>query len=275
VLAADRARAMARVRGEGLEAGVFISFGPAPVTILIDDEVFGHNRVAIAEKINESARGTARAAGARARADAGLASERAHRRNPALRHAWSVFAERPLTITLTPQQERDAMATIFAGEPAVSSLGKAVREDLESALRARLGGEGGGELYNSGAALSEEALSSFLDAVKEARALRRIVLEVEDVPGDLRSRWFYGSGQLELVVTFHAGGRPAEMFRRVGRAAFKGMEEVMVWELAADSGGPAELLGHFGKRWFGGEGGGHRAGRSRPGPTGGGGERRG
>ena len=257
-LAADRARAMARVRGEGLEAGVFISFGPAPVTILIDDEVFGHNRVAIAEKINESARGTMRAAGARARADAGLAAERASHGNPALRHAWSVFVERPLSVTLTPEQEREALGTILAGEPAVSSLGKAVREELERALRARLGGEGGGDLYNSGAALSEEALSSFLDAVKESRALRRIVLEVEDIPGELRSRWFYGSAPLELVVTFHAGGRPADMFRCAGRAAFKGMGEVTVWELAADSDGPAALLRHFGKSWFGGEGGGAR-----------------
>jgi hypothetical protein len=150
----------------------------------------------------------------------------------------------------------------------VSSLGKAVREELERALRARLGGEGGGDLCNSGAALSEEALSSFLDAVKESRALRRIVLEVEDIPGELRSRWFYGSAPLELVVTFHAGGRPAEMFRRAGRAAFKGMGEVTVWELAADSDGPAALLRHFGKSWFGGEGGGARlyvAKRAEPG----------
>jgi len=30
---------------------------------------------------------------------------------------------------------------------------------------------------------------------------------------------------LELVVAFHPGGRPAEMFRCAGRAAFKGMDE--------------------------------------------------
>jgi hypothetical protein len=250
-VAADRARATARARGEGLEAGVFISFGPAPVTILIDDEVFGHSRVAIAEKINESARGTARAAAGRARADGGLADERALRGNAALRHAWSVFVERSLSVTLTPEQERDAVATILAGEPAVSSLGEAVREELERALRARLGGEGAGDLYNSGAALSEEALSGFLDAVKASRVLRRIVLEVKDIPGELRSRWYYGSAPLELVVTFHLDGRPAEMFRCAGRAAFKGMGEVTVWELAAGSDGPAALLEHFGRRWLG------------------------
>ena len=36
-------------RGEGLEAGIFISFGASPLVVVIDDELFGPNRVAIAE----------------------------------------------------------------------------------------------------------------------------------------------------------------------------------------------------------------------------------
>ncbi len=252
-LAEDRERALARARGEGLEAGVFLSFGPAPVTVLVDDEVFGHHRVAIAEKINESARGTERAVSARARADAALAAERAGRHDPDLSHAWSVFIEPPLSVAVTPEQERQALATIRAGDPAgaLSALGGAMREALERALRASLAGDGGGDLYNSGAALSEEALSSFLDAVKESRALRRIVLEIEKIPDELRARWFYGTAPLELVVTFHAGGRPGEMFRRAGTAAFKGLGQVAVWELTADAGGPAALMQHFRKIWLG------------------------
>ncbi len=62
--------------------GAFISFGPEPLVVVIEDEVFGRNRVAIAEKINESARGTARAASARLRADAALERERAPPRQP-------------------------------------------------------------------------------------------------------------------------------------------------------------------------------------------------
>ncbi|MHB8877739.1 MAG: nucleotidyl cyclase domain-containing protein, partial [Myxococcaceae bacterium] len=94
-LEADRQAALARARGEGLEAGVFVSFGPAPLVVTIDDEIFGRQRVAIADRINESARGTARAGGARARADALLAAERVRRGEAGLSHPWAVFVGAP------------------------------------------------------------------------------------------------------------------------------------------------------------------------------------
>jgi len=71
----EREKALARARGEAIEAGIFVSYGPAPLVVQIDDEVFGRQRVAIADKINESARGTARNVAARARADAELMAE--------------------------------------------------------------------------------------------------------------------------------------------------------------------------------------------------------
>jgi hypothetical protein len=224
------------------------------VTVLIDDDVFGHNRVAIAEKINESARGTARAASARARADAALAAERTSRGTPEVQHAWSVFVGPPLSVALPPELERDAVAAARAGDlpTALRVLAGPVRQALE---RAASGGspDEPGDIYNSGVALSEEALTAFLHAVKESRHLRRIDLEPDEIPVDLRARWFYGAAPLELVVTFLSDGRPAELFRRAGLASFKGLGGgVPVWELAADEGGPAELVERFGARWFGG-----------------------
>ncbi len=247
----ERARALARVRGEGLEAGVFLSFGPAPVTVLIDDEVFGQNRVAIADKINESARGTARVASARARADAALLVERRARGVPALAHAWRVFVDAPFTIGIPPAAEQAALAAVREGDLAAGlrALGPPVRDALVHAA----GSEGGeGEIYNRGAALSEEALTAFLDAVKETRQLRRVALEPSDIPPALAARFWYGAGTLELVATLDAGGAPRELFRRAGEAAFKGLGTVVVWELAASEGGAAELFRHFAPRWLGG-----------------------
>ncbi len=248
----ERDRAIARARGGGIEAGVFLSFGPAPVTVLIDDDVFGHNRVAIAEKINESARGTARAASARARADAALAAERAASGNPDLQHAWSVFVEPPLSITVSPELERAAVAAARAGDvpTALRALGGPIRQAVERAASGSAGDEPG-DIYNSGVALSEEALTSFLHAVKESRHLRHVDLELDEIPANLRARWFYGTSRLELVITFQLDGRPAELFRRAGLAGFKGLCDVPVWEIAADAGGPAELVKHFGTTWFG------------------------
>jgi hypothetical protein len=253
---AERDRAVARARGEGLEAGVFVSFGPAPLVVTIDDEVFGRNRVAIAEKINESARGTARAVSARARADQLLEAERQARGLPELHHAWSVHIGRPLTLSIPPAAEAAALRAARAGDlpTAMHVVAGPVREALEAAARAD--DLGTGDVYNAGAALSEEALEAFLEAVARSRTVRRVELETRDVPPDLARQAWFGPGTESLVATFHLDGRPAELFRFAGRAWFKGLGEVPVWEIAADSGPPAALFRVLRDRWLGGRGGG-------------------
>jgi len=248
--AAERGLAMARARGEGLEAGVFISHGDAPMVVMIEDEVFGRNRVAIAEKINESARGTARAASARLRADAQLAAARASRGRPALAHAWSVFIDRPLSVSVPPELEAHAVAAARAGDlaGAMRWLAAPVREALEAA--AQEPGDPPGDIYNSGAALSEEALTAFLGEVRDQRITRRIELAPDQVPEEAREAWFYGAGPQYLVACFHPDGRLGELFRRVGRASFKGLGDVTVWELCAEQGGPALLVRLLGRSWF-------------------------
>jgi hypothetical protein len=248
-LAEERGRALARARGEALEAGTFISFGPAPLLMAIDDEVFGRNRVAIAEKINESARGTARAPAARARADAALARERARRGEPALAHAWSVFIGLPLALPVPPDAEDAALRLWRGGDPqgAMRALAACAREGLEAAARQE--GERPGDIYNSGAALSEEALEAFLAEVEGARVVRRLTLAPEAIPPQLAARWFFGDGPQELIACFQ-GNRIAELFRRVGRAGFKGLGGVVVWEVCAEDGGPAALAAVLGASWL-------------------------
>jgi hypothetical protein len=248
--AAERERAMARARGEGLEAGVFISFGDAPLVVMIEDEVFGRNRVAIAEKINESARGTARAPVARARADAQLAAERSARRRPGLAHAWGVFIDRPLGLVVPPDVEVQAVAAARAGDLALAMrwLAGPVRDGLEAAAQEAT--DPPGDIYNSGAALSEEALTAFLAEVGDRRVVRRVEMDPATLPEAARADWFYGEGIQPLVICFHPDGRVGELFRRVGRAAFKGLGGVTVWELCAEEGGPALLVRLLGRRWF-------------------------
>ena len=244
--AAERDRALGRARGEGLEAGVFVSHGAAPLVVVIDDEVFGKNRVAIAERINESARGTARAGPARARADSGLAAERARRNGPALDHAWSVFIGAPLQLPLPPDAEDQALRLMRSGDAvgAMRALAGPVREGLEAAARTE---ERPGDIYNGGAALSQEALEAYLAEVGASRTVRRFDVPVEDIPEGLRERWYFGEEPLALVVCTRADGRVAELFRRVGTASFKGLGEVVVWELCADAGGPAALAEALGR----------------------------
>jgi hypothetical protein len=128
-----------------------------------------------------------------------------------------------------------------------------VRRALEAAARAE--DEGSGDVYNAGAALSEEALTAWLEAVGSRRTVRRVEIDPSELPGDLTQRWWYGVGPQSLVVTFHADGRPAEMFRHVGRAWFRGLGEVPVWEVASDTGGPAALFQAMRTAWLDGRGG--------------------
>ena len=249
-LAAEMERDVSRTRGEGLEAGVFVSFGPAPLVVSIDDEAFGRNRVAIAEKINESARGTARASSARARADQLLSAARTALGNPELRHAWSVFIGQPLTLAIPPDAAAEVLKAARAGDmtAAMRAVAKPVRRALEAAARAE--DEGAGDVYNAGAALSEEALTAWLTAVGTKRTVRRVEIDPAELPAEISQRWWFGDGPASLVVTFHTDGRPAEMFRQVGRAWFKGLGDVPIWEIAADTGGPAALFQAMRAAWL-------------------------
>jgi hypothetical protein len=207
--------------------------------------------VAIAEKINESARGTGRNPAARARADAELAEERAARGAPALVHAWSVFVDRPLAVTVPPGEERLALEALSRGDAAAAmrALAVPVRAALDEAARA---GDGmAGELWNGGAAVSEEALEAFLAAAGPARIARRVRLDPRQAPEALRARFFYGARPLDLVATFRADGTRAELFRRAGAASMKGLGDVVVWELAGEAGGAGQLFQAMGESWLG------------------------
>jgi hypothetical protein len=248
-LQSERERALARARGEVLEAGVFVSYGPAPLVVVIEDEVFGRNRVAIAEKINESARGTARTGPARLRADAALARERARRGAPGIEHAWLVFVGQPMQIAVSPEAEDHAVRLFRTGDAqgALRGLVVPVRDGVEAAARP---GERAGDIYNAGAALSEEALEAFLSEVSREREVRRATLDPAEIPEALRARFFYGEEPLFFVACFGRGGRIAELFRRVGVAAFRGLGEVPIWELCGEGGGAGALAEAFGARWL-------------------------
>jgi hypothetical protein len=91
-------------------------------------------------------------------------------------------------------------------------------------------------------------LEVFLSEVQHGRDVRRVTLPPESIPEDLRARWYFGEGPQELVVCAQ-GSRVLELFRRVGRAVFKGLGEVVVWELCSETGGPGALAAAFGAAW--------------------------
>jgi hypothetical protein len=250
-LEANREAALARARGEGLEAGVFVSFGPAPLVVTIEDEVFGRSKVAIADRINESARGTARAGGARARADALLDAERARRGDPKLAHPWSVFVGAPFTITIPVSAEDAARAALVTGnlQGAMRALGEPVKQALEKAVSE----DRPGDIYNAGAAFSDEALLAFQEAAGDRRVFRKIDLQPGELHPNIQRRFFFPPTPVRLLASFQAFGTLAELFRYVGKVMFKGLERsggIGVWELVDEAGVGALLAEHHAAQWF-------------------------
>jgi hypothetical protein len=74
--------------GAGLDAGLYIAFGAASQVIRIEDDVWGVQRVAISERLNEAARGTARNEAVRAELERRMQE---HRRRPGCESAEIPF----------------------------------------------------------------------------------------------------------------------------------------------------------------------------------------
>ncbi len=252
-LTSERELALARARGEGLEAGVFISFGPAPLVVTLDDEVFGHARVAIADRINESARGTARSGGARARADAMLAAEIARRNDPKLVHPWAVFVGAPFTISIPTRTEDAARAALKAQDlrGAMVAVAEAVKAAVEELGRTE---DRPGDIYNAGAALSEEALLAYRDATGDRKLFRELEVMPQSLHPEIRKRYYFPPTPVRLLLGFEPQKKTlVEIFRYVGRVMFKGLERsggIAVWELVDEAGVGSLLTHHHGVEWL-------------------------
>ncbi|QRO00430.1 hypothetical protein JRI60_16055 [Archangium violaceum] len=253
ILQREKESALARGRGEGLEAGVFLSFGPAPLIITLEDEVFGRSKVAIADRINESARGTARSGAARAKADAMLAQERQRRGNPSLAHPWLVFVGAPLSVQVPYAAEAEARAALKAGDlaAAMRALEQVVRDSLEEA--AKQGEDAPGDIYNAGVALSEETLLAYQEAVGDNRLFCQLQVAPETLHPEIHERYFLPPEPLRLTVGFHPTGELAEVFRFAGRVMFKGLERkggLGVWEWVDLHGVGRLFARHHASEWL-------------------------
>lgn len=250
----DKDAALARARGEGLEAGVFLSYGPAPIVITINDEHFGQSRVAIAEKINESARGTARSGAARTSADAALMGERMRLGDARLQHPWLVFIGAPLALSVsatTEQQVRSALASrdLAAAKRALDGV---VAIALEQAANPEA--DPPGDIYNNGVALSEEALLGYQQEMGNKRIFRGVELQPSTLHEQIRQRFYFPPERpLKLIASFTPDGRPMELFRYAGRVMFKGFERqggIRVWELVSETLAGQMIQQQHAAAWF-------------------------
>ena len=223
----ERASEIALASGEKLEAGIFVSYGAPPEVATFEDHIFGPIKVSIAEKINESARGTARNGGVRARIEAVLAAERARRGLPDLVCPLHVSVSQPLSMAV-PEVVAMAVRSSVAGgdlQGAESILGGVVREFVAGLAHQGVDDDRG-DIYNGGAAVSEDALKAYVEAHGEELAFLRRDVQVEHLAPALLEKFVFPTTALRLVLAVSTSARSLrDLFVFVGRALFRGFEK--------------------------------------------------
>jgi hypothetical protein len=252
----ERESEISLATGEKLEAGIFISYGAAPEVATFEDHIFGQIKVSIAEKINESARGTARNYGVRSRVDAILAAERARLGRGDLICPLSVAVSQPLSMPIAADVELAMRRSVAMGDldGAASALSGAVR-DLVARLSQDTGGEDRGDIYNGGAAVSEEALKAYLESRGGEEIFVRREVEVAALNPGIRGRFVFPMPTLKLVLGVSPAAQSLqELFVFVGRALFKGFEKqggLGVYEMIAREHPFFQLLAqHHASEWL-------------------------
>ena len=223
----ERESELSLITGEKLEAGIFISYGAAPEVSTFEDHVFGAIKVSIAEKINESARGTARNGGVRARVDSLLTQARTARKKPELSCPFSVFLSQPLSIPVPSELEAEVRSALELGD--LDGAEEALRASVHAFVN-RLANEttqpAGGDIYNGGAALTEEALTAYLEARGDDYQVVRRELPAQALHPELQGRFVFPQTQLQLVCLVGRSSMSLmELFVYAGRALFKGLEK--------------------------------------------------
>ena len=223
----ERASEVALASGEKLEAGIFVSYGAPPEVATFEDHIFGQIKVSIAEKINESARGTARNGGVRARTEAMLAAERARLGRPNLVCPLHVSVSQPLSMAV-PEVVALAVRRSVAGGDLVGAeaiLGGVVREFVAGLAHQGVDDDRG-DIYNGGAAVSEDALNAYVEARGEELAFVRREVPMEHLAPALREKFVFPTSALRLVMAVSPSDRSLrDLFVFVGRALFRGFEK--------------------------------------------------
>jgi hypothetical protein len=222
----ERETQLSQARGEKLEAGIFLSYGAAPEVATFEDPVFGAIKVSIAEKINESARGTARNGGVRARVDSLVQQARIARNKPELTCPLQVLISQPLSIAVAPERETAVRACVERGDlrGAEGLLSEGVKGFV-----ARLAGQtasSGGDIYNGGAAVSEEALRAYIAARDAEFVFLRRELAVSALHSSIGDAFVFPQPVLQLICAVaEANQSMQELYVFAGRALFRGFEK--------------------------------------------------
>jgi hypothetical protein len=240
-LKAAREEAVGRVTGEHLVAGSFIAFGAAAVVVKFDDPIWGKVQVAIGEKINESARGTARSGSVISYVQAVRDFLRRRNSNPGLQLPFRVYVGNSLDLAHSPEADLALRAAYLQGDQArvVQIYQQEVQKHIQNTIGA---GRPAVDAYlardmaihNAGDALTGEALAAYRKAAANMVRFEDRAVPIAELEPDIRGQFVFLEPQLRLVVGRGADGQVCDLFHYAGTMIFKGFERetpTEIWEI--------------------------------------------
>ncbi len=247
---------MAAVQDEGIEYGLFISYGDAAETIAFEDPFWGRMNVAIAEKLNEAARGTGRNPDIKKKLDVLLRNARRARGIPSLAYAFNVFIDKSYALSLRSDlstmveralQSRDREMAREVMDTASSLFMKDVAKGASGL------GDAGWEtvtymndIYNLGEALSEEALQAYLREISPHQYHFEKEVKTKELHSEIQERFVFPTPELKfsICVRNDEAQLQFDLFRYAGSLVFKGFEiheAIAVYEIVRKT-SPVYLL---------------------------------
>jgi hypothetical protein len=240
-LKAAREEAVGRITGEHLVAGSFIAYGAAAIVVKFDDPIWGEVKVSIGEKINESARGTARSGSVFSAVQAVRDFLRRRNNNPGLQLPFRVYVGNTLDLLHSPEADLALRAAYLQGDQDrvvqiyQHEVGQHIKNTIGAgrpAVDAYLAR--GMAIYNAGDALTGEALAAYRKAAANMVRFEDRTVPIANLEPDIRQQLVFLEPQLRLVVGRGADGLVCDLFHYAGTMIFKGFERDApreIWEI--------------------------------------------
>jgi len=248
------------LRDDEVEYGLFISYGDAAETITFEDEFWGRVNVAIAEKINEAARGSARNQVVKRKHYFLLKNARLAKKNPNLVYPFYVFIDKSYSLSLRSDLSTKVdialhNRNIDVAKEVVETTAALLMQDIEQGISGY--GETDWEvlsplndIYNLGEAMSEEALQAYLRETSPYKYHFEREVKIDELHPEIQERFFFPSSVLKILISTEKMEDTLrfDIFRHVGELIFKGFETqkaTAIYEIIRKDSSFYHLLGKY------------------------------
>lgn len=251
---------IASLRDEEVEYGLFISYGDAAETIAFDDEFWGKVNVAIAERLNEAARGAGRNPAIKKKLELLLRNARWAKGNPSLEYPFYVFIDKSYGLSLRSDLSTKVDIALQGGDmgtarEVVEATSSLLMQDIKKGSRGY--SEDGWEvltpfndIYNLGEAMSEEAIQAYMRETSPHKYHFGKEIKTNELHPEIQKRFFFPSEKLKLLISVEKTENRLsfDLFRYEGELVFKGFEAhkaTGVYEIIRKDSPPSHLLEEY------------------------------